>query len=134
MLESERLARQWFDAGRDPDFPRRLKELLHPEIEAALKTEGGEWLHGAEAVTEFLDHRAGSPVHEATDDLYHPLDDERVVVEGRLRWMDAQDRTLRDDAAIWALEFRDGLLYRSITVRSVAEAEAVLAVSRPPAD
>lgn len=128
-MESERLARLWFEAERDADFPRRLKELLHPEIVVALKTEGTS-LYGADAVAEFLDRRAGSPIYEATDELYHPLDEERVVVEGRLRWMEERDRTLRDDAAIWALEFRDGLLYRSIAVRSVAEGEAVLAVSR----
>jgi hypothetical protein len=133
-VESERLARLWFEAGRDPDFPRRLKELLHPEIAVALKTEDGEWLRGADAVAGFLDRRAGAPVYEATDEVYHPLDEDRVVVEGRLRWMEERDRTLRDDVAIWAMEFRDGLLYRSIAVRSVAEAEAVLAVNRSTAD
>ena len=129
-MESERLARLWFEAGRDPDAARRLKELLHPEIAVALKTEGGEWLHGAEAVSEFLEQRADAPIYEAIDEVYHPIDEVRVVVEGRLRWMGGHDRMLRDDAAIWALEFRDGLLYRSIAVRSVAEAEAVLAVGR----
>ena len=43
--------------------------------------------------------------------------------------MDAR-RTLRDEAALWALEFRDGLLYRSLAVRSLAEAEALLVSSR----
>jgi len=110
-VESERLARLWFEAGRDTDFPRRLKELLHPEIVVALKSEG-DWLHGADAVAEFLDRRAHSPIYEETDELYHPLDEDRVVVEGRLRWMEEEERTLRDDGAIWALEFREGLLYR----------------------
>jgi hypothetical protein len=128
-VESEHLARLWFEAGRDADFPRRLKDLLHPEVVVALKSEG-KWLHGADAVAEFLDRRAASPIWEATDELYHPLDEDRVVVEGRLRWMEEQDRTLRDDAVIWAIEFRDGLLYRSIAARSLAEAEAVLAVHR----
>lgn len=131
-MESERLARLCFEAGRDPDFPRRFKDLLHPEVAAALKTLGGEWLHGREAVSELLDRRAEAPVYEAVDERYHPLDDERVVVEGRLRWMDA--RTLRDDPVIWAIEFRDGLLYRSIAVRSLAEAEAVLAAERGAAE
>lgn len=126
-VESERLARLCFDAGRDPDFPRRFKQLLHPEISASLKATPG-WVHGAEAVGELIDQRAGA-LYEAHDERYHPLDDERVVVEGRLRWTDG-DRTLRDDPAVWALEFRDGLLYRSIATRSVAEAEAILTASR----
>ena len=100
----------------------------------ALKTEGDEWLQGADAVARFLDRRADAPIYEAIDELYHPFDDERVVVEGRLRWMEERDRTLRDDAAIWAMEFRGGLLYRSVAVRSVAEAEAVLAVGRSTTD
>lgn len=132
-MESERLARLCFEAGRDPDFPRRFKELLHPDVVVAVKTRAGEWLHGADAVKEFLDERASAPVYEAADELYHPIDDERVVVEGRLRWMD-EDRMLRDDPAIWAIEFRDGLLYRSIAVRSLAEAETVLSAGSSPAD
>jgi hypothetical protein len=67
-------------------------------------------------------------VYESAGERFHPLDDERIVVEGRLRWTD-DDHMLRDDPAVWALEFRDGLLYRSISLRSVAEAEAVLAAT-----
>ena len=128
-MESERLARLCFEAGRDPDFPRRFKELLHPEVAVAFKALGGEWLHGAEAVGEILEQRAASAVYEAVGERFHPLDDQRVVVECRLRWMD-ENRTLRDDPAIWAIQFRDGLLYRSVAVRSLAEAEAVLTAGR----
>jgi hypothetical protein len=49
-----------------------------------------------------------------------------VVVEGRMRWID-EERILRDDPVIWALEFRDGLLVRSLTAQSVLEAQALLA-------
>jgi hypothetical protein len=125
-VESEKLARICFEAGRDPDFPRRLKELLHPDVAVSLKTPAGEWLHGEQEVAKLLDRRAEAPVYETVDERYHPLDDARVVVEGRLRWMD-DDRMLRDDPVLWAMEFRDGLLYRSIAVRSIAEAEAMLA-------
>ena len=128
-MESERLARLCFDAGRDPDFPRRFKALLHPDVAVSLKARPGEWLYGAGAVGELLDERAGAAVYEALDERYVPIDDARIVVEGRLRWTD-RERTLRDDPAVWALEFRDGLLYRSIATRSVAEAEAVLASGR----
>jgi hypothetical protein len=83
-------------------------------------------------VRELLDRRAEAAVYEAAAERMHPLDDERIVVEGRLRWTD-EHRILRDDPAVWALEFRDGLLYRSIAVRTIAEAEAVLtAPSRAP--
>ena len=126
---SERLARECFEAGRDHDFPRRFKELLHPEVAVAVKSADGEWVEGADAVGELLDRNSEAPVFEATDERYVTLDDERVVVEGRLRWMD-EGRTLRDEPAIWALEFRDGLLYRSVAVRSVAEAEAFLTAGR----
>ena len=128
-MESERLARQCFEAGRDPDFPRRFKELLHPDVAVSVRTAEGQWVEGADAVGELLDRNAEAPVFQAADDRYLPLDDERVVVEGRLRWMDGE-RMLRDEPAIWAIEFRDGLLYRSIAVRSVAEAEALLAAGR----
>ena len=36
------------------------------------------------------------------------------------------ERILRDDPMIWALEFRDGLLWRSTYAHSVLEAEALL--------
>ena len=127
--ESERLARVCFEAGRDPDFPRRFKELLHPDVEVVLKAPPATGLRGAEAVGRVVEERAGWAVYEALDERYHALDDERVVVEGRLRWTD-EDRTLRDDPAVWAVEFRDGLLYRSIAARSVADAEALLLAGR----
>lgn len=125
-MQSERLARQCFEAGRDPDFPRRFKELLHPDVAVSLKSTEGAWIEGAEAVGEILDRNAAAPVFDAIDDRYLPLDEDRVVVEGRLRWMDEEERMLRDEPMVWAIEFRDGLLYRSIVVRSVAEAEALL--------
>jgi hypothetical protein len=37
------------------------------------------------------------------------------------------ERVLRDDPMIWALQFRDGLLFRSLSARSVIEAQAILA-------
>lgn len=128
-MESERLARLCFEAGRDADFPRRFKQLLHPQVSVSLKAEPGEPLHGAEAVGELLERRARSSVYEAVAERFHPLDDERVVVEGRLRWAD-EERTLRDDPAVWAVEFRDGLLFRSIAVHSIVEAEALLRAGR----
>jgi hypothetical protein len=36
---------------------------------------------------------------------------------------------IRDDPVIWAMEFREGLLYRFVAVRTMLDAEAVLGVS-----
>ena len=66
--------------------------------------------------------------HESHADVFRPFDDERIVVEGRMRWMD-DERVLRDDPVVWALEFRDGLLWRSTPAVTVLEAETLLAVS-----
>jgi hypothetical protein len=101
-----------------------LLELVHPEAEIVLKSAGGEMLRGRDAVAAFLEDTA-SRFHETHPDVFRPLDDERVVVEGRMRWMD-EDRILRDDPVILALEFREGLLYRSRPAQSVLEAQALL--------
>jgi len=39
------------------------------------------------------------------------------------------ERVLRDDPMIWALAFRDGLVWRSTPAYSVAEAEAILSAN-----
>ena len=56
---------------------------------------------------------------------YQALDDDRIVVEGRMRWID-DDRVIRDDPVIWAMEFRDGLLARFVPARTLVEAETIL--------
>ena len=76
----------------------------------------------------FLEELSGH-FFETHPEVFRPIDDYRVVVEGRLRWMD-EDRILRDDPLVWAFEFRDGLLYRSTPAQSVLEAEALLAARR----
>ena len=127
-MESERLARRYFAlfARGEAD---QLLELVHPEVEVRLKTvRRGELIVGRDAMRAHLDE-LGEMFFESQADVYRPVDDERVVVEGRIRWMD-DDRILRDDPMIWALEFRDGLLYRSTPAQSVLEAETILAA--PP--
>jgi hypothetical protein len=94
-----------------------------------LKTQRpGELVRGRDEVAAFVEEIAGR-FYETHADVYRPLDDARVVVEGRIRWMD-EDRILRDDPMIWALEFRDGLLWRSLPAHSVLEAEALLSAAR----
>jgi ketosteroid isomerase-like protein len=126
MRESERLARRYFALFHRGERERVL-ELMHPNIELVLKSTG-EVLRGRDAVQAFLEE-AGRRFQESHPDVFRPVDDARIVVEGRMRWMD-DNRVLRDDPMIWALEFRDGMLYRSMPAQSLLEAEALLAA--PP--
>ena len=89
-----------------------------------LTTRPGEVLRGREEAEAFLDEIADEFVELVADEC-RPLDDERVVVEGRRRTID-DERVLRDDPMILAMVFRDGLLWRSTPAESVAEAEAIL--------
>jgi ketosteroid isomerase-like protein len=127
-VESERLARRYFALfGRGET--EQVLELIHPDVEIVLKsTRPGDVLRGRNAVAAFVDEIEGR-FYEAHADVFRPLDDDRIVVEGRIRWTD-EEHVLRDDPMIWALEFRDGLLYRSVPAHSVLEAEALLAVPR----
>ena len=68
-------------------------------------------------------------LYEAVTEVFTTLDDDRVVVEGRMRWID-DERVIRDDPVVWAMEFRDGLLLRFVPTRSVFEAETTLAAPR----
>ncbi len=127
---SERLARLYFDLARDGDVPNLLG-LCHEDVELTLKTRSGKSLRGRDEVARFLAEVSESnPLFEATAERFRVVDGDRVIVEGRMRWMDA-DRVLRDDPVVWALEFRDGLLLRSMPVRSVGEAEAALLRASP---
>ena len=104
----------------------QLLELMHPDIELVLKsTRPGEVLRGRPAVAAFaraqLEH-----LFETTAEVFEPLDETRIVVEGRMRWLD-EERVLRDDPVVWALEFSDGLLRRSTPAHSVIEAKMILA-------
>jgi ketosteroid isomerase-like protein len=126
MRESERLAKRYFALFRRGEVDQML-ELVHPDVVIVLKT-SGDVLRGRDEVAAFVDEIRGR-FYETHADVFRPLDDERVVVEGRMRWMD-DERILRDDPMIWALEFRDGLLYRSTPAQSFLEAQALLAA--PP--
>jgi hypothetical protein len=125
MRESERLARRYFTLFRRGETAR-VMDLVHPDVQITLKSvRPGDILRGREQVAEFVDEISGR-FYEAHPDVFRPLDDERIVVEGRMRWMD-DERVLRDDPMIWAIEFRDGLLYRSAPAQSFVEAQALLA-------
>jgi hypothetical protein len=129
MAESERLARLYvlLFTGRRVE---ELVEMLHPEVEVTLRTRPGEVLRGRDAVVRYVESTRDQ-FYEAVADQYRPVDAERVVVEGRLRWAD-EDRVLRDDPLVLALQFRDGLLIRSVPAQTALEAESILAAL--PAD
>jgi len=122
--ESERLARRLFALFQQGERAKML-ELVHPEVEWVLMTiRPGEVLRGRAEVEAFLDEISDEFVELVAEECT-PLDDERVVVEGRRRWID-EERVLRDDPMILAMRFRDGLLWRSTPAQSVVEAEAIL--------
>jgi ketosteroid isomerase-like protein len=124
IRESERLARQFFALFREGERSRTL-DLVHPEVEWVLMTiRPGEILRGREEAEAFLDEIADEFVELVVEEC-RPLDDERVVVEGRRRTID-DHRVLRDDPMTLAMVFRDGLLWRSTPAESIAEAEAIL--------
>ena len=125
---SERLARRWFAAVTRGAFDE-LPELLHEDVELVSKIRTGTVVHGRDDAARFIADSVAPNLYEAAVELYTPLDDDRVVVEGRLRWID-EDRVIRDDPVVWALEFRDELLLRFVAARSTLDAEAALGVSR----
>lgn len=109
-----------------------MLEIMHPDVEIVLRKLGGpRTLRGKAEVEAFLEELPSLfSVYETVAEEFEPIDDDRIVVQGRMRWMD-DERVLRDDAMIWALEFRDESLYRSSSARSVNEAHAMLATGRP---
>ena len=124
-VTSERLARRWFALIHDGSF-ERLREMLHEDVVIVSRVRPGEIVEGREAVASFIEGTVSRSLYEAVTDGYTPLDDERVIVEGRMRWMD-DERVIRDDPVIWAMEFRDGLVLRFLPARTALEAETLLA-------
>ena len=106
-----------------------MLDVVHPDVELVLRSQQGEVLRGREAVEEFVRAIADRFYH-AVAEVYRPLDEHRIVVEGRMRWTD-EDHVMRDTPVAWALEFRDGLLFRSFPAQSSLEAESILSTLRP---
>ena len=88
----------------------------------------GTTVHGRSDVVRFIETEVAPNLYEASTEVFTPLDEDRVIVEGRVRWID-HERVIRDDPVIWAVEFRDELLLRFLAARTMLEAEAAL--SRP---
>jgi SnoaL-like domain len=127
VANSERLARRWFALVHQGAF-EQLGELVHEDVQMHSKLRPGLVVEGREAVTRFIQETVAASLYEAAPDVYTPLDDERVIVEGRMRWID-EDRVIRDDPVVWAMEFRDELVLRFVPARTAIEAEAILLAS-----
>ena len=125
---SERLARRWF-AIVDQGAFERLVDLLHDDVELVSRVRSGEVFRGKADVGRFIRETIAASLYEAGADVYIPLDENRVIIEGRMRWID-DERVIRDDPIVWAFEFEDELLIRFVPARSVVEAETILTSSR----
>ena len=83
-VTSERLARRWFALVREGSL-ERLQEMLHEDVVIVSKVRPGEIVEGREAVAAFVESIVSHSLYDAVADDYTPLDEERVVIEGRMR-------------------------------------------------
>ena len=111
----------------------QLGELVDPAIVLVSKVRPGLVVEGKEAFIRFVQDTLADSLYEAVASSFHALDDERIVVEGRIRWID-DDRVIRDDPVTWAMEFRAGLLTRFVPARTLVEAETILGSPSPLGD
>lgn len=98
---------------------------MHDDVVVVSKMRPGLVLEGKRELLQHVEESLASSLYEATTSAFLPLDEDRVVVEGRIRWID-EERVIRDDPVTWAMEFRDGLLIRFIPARTQVEAETIL--------
>lgn len=129
---SERLARRWFEMVEQGALDQ-LMELVHPDVVLVSKVRAGLVVEGREDFARFVEETLTRSLYHAAADVYRPLDERCVVVEGRLRWTD-DELVMRDDPVTWALEFEEGLLVRFVPARTPLEAEAILAAPRGDID
>lgn len=127
--ESERLARRWFSLVEERAFDQ-LGELVDPSVMLVSKVRPGMVVEGKDDFIRYVQDTLAGSLYEAMVSSFQALDDERVVVEGRIRWIDAE-RVIRDDPVTWAMEFRDGLLVRIVPARTLVEAETILGSPSP---
>jgi ketosteroid isomerase-like protein len=86
---SERLARRWFDLVREGSFDR-LCEMLHEDALLVSRVRPGEVVEGRNAVEAFIHEAIAPSLYEAVTESFTPLDEGRIVVEGRMRWIDEE--------------------------------------------
>ena len=125
IVESERLARRYFEFFAQRAF-EQLREVVHPDVVLELKAvQPGHVVRGRDEFMRFLEQESDRHLWEAVTHVFTPIDENRVIVEGRVRWFD-DENVLRDDSRIWALEFSDGLLLLSAPAKNTIEAESIL--------
>jgi hypothetical protein len=129
IRDCERLARRWFAAVEQRDF-ERLGDLVHEDVLLISKVRPGLVVEGKESFVRFTRDTLADSLYEASTTSFHALDDRRVVVEGRVRWID-DERVIRDDPVTWAMEFDEGLLARFMPAHTRIEAETLLRTPPP---
>ena len=129
IIESERLARRWWAVVSERAFDQ-LGDLVHDDVVMVSKMRPGLVLEGRREVLQHMQETLADNLYEATTTAYLPVDEHRIVVEGRIRWID-DERVIRDDPVTWAMEFRDDLLTRFIPARTQVEAETMLGAPEP---
>jgi hypothetical protein len=129
IIASERLARRWWAIVAERAFDQ-LADLLHDDVVLVSKIRPGLVLEGKSEVVQLVQEELADKLYEATTSAFLPIDEDRIVVEGRIRWID-DERVIRDDPVTWAMEFRDELLVRFIPARTQVEAETILGTPPP---
>jgi hypothetical protein len=129
ITASERLARRWWAIVEERAFDQ-LADLVHDEVVLVSKIRPGLVLEGKPEVMQHVQEELAGKLYDATTSAFLPIDEDRVVVEGRVRWID-DERVIRDDPVTWAMEFRDELLVRFIPARTQVEAETILGTPPP---
>ena len=121
----ERLVRRYFAVFRLETLAE-LRELLAPDaVLGLIAVQPGMVLRGRDEIVAFLEQEFTRRLWETVVHACTPLDGSRALVEGRVRWID-DDHVMRDEARFWGVEFRDGLLWRSLPGRTATEAETLL--------
>jgi hypothetical protein len=126
MFESERLARELFHRSASGRQAENLS-WLHPDARIVPSYDASITVSPPDLEAHLMSE-AEPAVLEARADTYTPVDDERVIVEGQVCVRRAGGG-FDYRPTVWALIFRDGLLYRSWALRSVGDAEARLDTS-----
>jgi hypothetical protein len=96
---------------------------MHPDVE--ISTESGATLKRPELEAAMREAAGDAVETKRVAHHFHPVDDSRIAVEGRIL-APTPGGGFKDYPAAWALTFRDGLLYRSSSERSLAGAVARL--------
>jgi len=122
MTGCEDLAAHLFDLWASGDS-EKLVALMHPEAE--FSTESGATLTRPELEAAMREAAEDAVATKRVAHRFHPVDESRIAVEGRIL-APTPGGGFKDHPAAWALTFRDGLLYRTWSERSLAGAIARL--------